>query len=411
MGTLSSSLALPIVLIVLLLPGCNHTGSGELPVRYTKPVLDSCRFEQDHHYLITEPENIEAQQRLPLILVIDPHGDGRLAAEKFSEALVDIQAVIAGSEKIRNNYPDFESSLSHLENDVLAKYPADPEKVIIAGFSGGARMAYYYGMRHKVLGIIMLGAGPGQSFRESGSKRVCMVSGTRDFNFMEQYVPPFTGLYDDREYMADFFRGSHEWPHPENIYESVTYVLKETPDFPERIPVRISEKMLMQYDSLLESNDLFFAGKALEKAWIFSQDHKQRAQISKMIHDFENMPGWMNYNRKFEGNLQQELRMKQAYVDKLADPDTSWWKQEIKSLNQNILSCSDPVKEDFLFRLKGFIGIIFYSRISTMLQDDPHTTGLHHLMIIYELAEPESPDLVKFKRRMRQLPANAMRNP
>jgi hypothetical protein len=404
MNAFTSNYVTPVVLVLLLLPGCQKTTTGVTPVSYIEPVLDSCREEQDHHYFIAEPEYIAAQKKLPLILVIDSHGDGKLATEKFSKALVDIPAVIAGSEKIRNNYQCFESSLSHLENDVLAKYPADPEKVIMAGFSGGARMAYYYGVSHKVLGIIMFGAGPGGSVRETGSQRVYMVSGTRDFNFMELYNPPFTGLSGEDNYMADFFRGSHEWPPAENINESVAYVLEDEPDFPESIRVRMAEKMHTEYDSLLESNDLFLAGKALEKAWIFSPDNKRKSRISQMIDDFKNRPEWNDYNRKFEGYLQKEMRLKQAYMDKLADPDTSWWKKEIQSLNQNILTGSDPVREDFLHRVKGFIGILLYSQINIMLQQDLHTDKLDRLLVIYELAEPGSQDLIRFKQQVQHLP-------
>jgi predicted esterase len=405
MSALASKYAFPLILISLILPGCNKIQTSLPLVRYIKPDLDSCRDEPDHHYLISKPENISAQQRFPLFLVIDPHGDGKLASEKFSDALVDIPAVIVGSEKLRNNYQNFESSLSRLVDDVLAKYPADPDKVTIAGFSGGARMAYYYGMTHKVLGIIMFGAGPDLSKRETGSKRMYAVSGTRDFNFMEQYIPPLSNLYDNPDYMCDFFRGNHEWPPLENIYESVAYILKDESDLPESISTRIFQKMLMEYDSLLESNDLFFAGKALEKAWIFSPDIKGKTRVSQMIDEFKNMPGWIDYNQKFEGYLQKELRLKQAYVEKLADPDTSWWKKEITSLNQNLLTCSDPVKEDFLYRLKGFIGIILYSKINAIFQTDLHTDKLVRLLVVYELAEPGSPDLIKFKYRVQNLPA------
>ncbi len=406
MSALASEYAFFLILISLILPGCNKTRTDLPPVMYIKPEPDSCSNEPDHYYFISKPSDIQKDQRLPLILVIDPHGAGKLASEKFSDALVDIPAVIAGSKKIKNNYQHFESSLSHLAGDVLAKYPADPNKVIIAGFSGGARMAYYYGMSHKVLGIIMFGAGPGRSDRKAGSKRVYAVSGTRDFNFMEQYLPPFSNLFDDPDYMCDFFRGTHDWPPLENIYESVAYFLKDEPDLPGSISTRIYEKMLLEYDSLLKSNDLFFAGKALEKAWIFSPDIKRKTRVSKMIDDFKNMPGWSNYNKKFESYLQKELKLKQAYVDKLADPDTNWWKKEILSLNQNLLSCSDPVKEDFLFRIKGFIGIILYSKINTILQHNLVTDELVRLLVIYELAEPESPDLINFKNQVQHLPEN-----
>jgi predicted esterase len=390
-------------LFLLLTSGCNHTGSEEHPVQYMMPVLDSCNEEPDHLYTISLPDQIPDQQRLPLILLIDPHGDGKLAVEKFTAALTDIPAVIAGSEKIRNNDPEFMSSLEHLAGDVRTKYPVDPDQLIVAGFSGGARMAYYFGMNHNVLGIIMYGAGPDRSARDAGTRRMYLASGTRDFNFMEQYLPPFQGLYDPRNYLPDFFRGSHEWPPAEYIYESVAYILKDEADLPAFIPLQISKRMLTAYDSLRASNELFFAALALEKAWIFNTEPKQKSRLARQINEFNSMPGWIQYNRNFERALQQELRLKQTYVDKLADADTAWWKKEIQGLNNRIQSTSDPETEDLLYRLKGFIGIILYSQINSLLQDERPSPELDRLLTIYELAEPESEDLARFKEQIRRL--------
>jgi predicted esterase len=391
------------LLLLLFPPGCNHAGTQVQPVNYMMPVQDSCNAEPAHQYNVSLPDQIPDQQRLPLILLIDPHGDGTLAVEKFTTALTDIPAVIAGSDKIRNNDPDFMSSLEHLAADVGNKYPVDPDQVIVAGFSGGARMAYYFGMNHNILGIIMYGAGPDRSARDVGTKRMYLVSGTRDFNFMEQYHPPFQGLYDPRDYLPDFFRGSHEWPPEEYIHESVAYVLKDQADFPAFIPSQISEKMLAAYDSLKASNELLFAAKALEKAWIFSADPKQKSRLARQINEFNGMPGWIRYNRNFESALQQELRLKQTYVDKLSGADTTWWKKEIQGLNNRIQSTSDPETEDLLYRLKGFIGIILYSQINSLLQDERTSPELDRLMIIYELAEPQSGDLARFKEQVRRL--------
>ena len=347
---------------------------------------------------------MQAQQRIPLIIVIDPHGDGKLAAEKFSRALSDIPAIVAGSEKLRNNYPDFGSSLSYLIDDIIARYPeADPDKIIVSGFSGGARMAYHYGIQHKVLGIIMFGAGPGSLKGNTPNTRIYAVSGTRDFNFMEQYIPPFSTLNDDLDYKSDFFRGTHEWPPSKNIYESVALILKDEPDFQGSISRGISEELLQEYDSLLESNDLFFAAKALEKALNFSESKNDKNRISGMIDEFKNSPAWIDYSQKFTSFLQKELRLKQAYVEKLADPDTSWWKKEIISLDQNLISCSDPVQEDFYYRIKGFIGIILYSQINALLQQGILTEELTSLVYIYEYAEPDSQDLISFKASIIQL--------
>lgn len=391
------------LLLMLFPPGCNPAGTQVHPVQYMVPFPDSCNSEPGHLYTVSLPDHIQDQQRLPLILLIDPHGDGKLAVEKFTEALTDIPAVIAGSEKIRNNDPDFISSLTHLAEDVQNKYPVDPGQVIVGGFSGGARMAYYFGMNHNILGIIMYGAGPDRPVRDMGTRRMYLVSGTRDFNFMEQYLPPFQGLYEPRNYLPDYFRGGHEWPPGDYIHESVAYILKDQVEFPAFIPLQISDRMLAAYDSLRESNELFFAAKALEKAWVFSADPKQTSRLAKQINDFNSMTGWIQYNGRFESALQQELRLKQTYLDKLADPDTTWWKNEIQGLNLRIQSTSDPETEDLLYRIKGFIGIILYSQINSQLQNEQLTPELVRLLDIYEMAEPESEDLERFKQQVERL--------
>jgi len=403
MSNLALTYTVLIILFIFIVSGCQNKQSDSTTVRYSIPHMDSCRDEPDHKYLISEPEFVSAGQEFPLIIVIDPHGNGNLAVEKFTHAMGDIPALIAGSEKLKNNYTGFELSLSHLYNDVLAKYPADPERVILAGFSGGARMAYAYGMRYTPLGIIMFGAGPGPLNDQMKGNRIYAVSGTRDFNFMEQYLPPFSSITDDLDYTADFFRGKHEWPPSKNIYESVAYCLKDEAEFSKSIPTEISEKLMHEYDSLLVSNNLFFAGKALEKAWAFTTDSRNKTRILRVINGFKNTPGWNDCMNQYQSYLQKELKLKNAYVSKLADPDTSWWKNEINSLHKNLISCSDPVQEDFLYRLQGFIGIILYSQINTLLQNEEPGRDLANLLVIYEYAEPESPDLLKFKSHFRQL--------
>lgn len=251
--------------------------------KYHEPIEDYCNKEPDHKYVITWTEEFENEVRLPLIIAIDPHGNGGNAVIKFIGALENVPAIIAGSEKIRNNYAGFNKSIELLFEDIRAKYPVDRDKIIIAGFSGGARMAFHYGANHKVAGIIMYGAGPGKLPEEFGKKRVYTVSGTRDFNFMEQYVPLFSDLKPDGWFFADYFRGSHDWPPVQEINESVVYILRERTNEWDNILDRITVRNLLRSNSLITTNDLFFAGKALEKAWCFNYDKKREKQVLKKL--------------------------------------------------------------------------------------------------------------------------------
>lgn len=386
-----------ILLSFALMSGCSGNRTILPEVSYTNPALDSCISETGHRYYISMPENIDSGRKIPLIIAIDPHGDGQLAVKKFAGSLPGIPAIIVGSEKLRNNYEGFEASITALRDGVQARYPVDPERFIIAGFSGGARIAYYFGMSHKVCGIIMYGAGPGKVPAGAMTKRLYAVSGTRDFNFMEQYVPLFSGMNGEIDYFTDYFRGTHEWPPSGNIYESVVYVLRDSPDTDKSVLKGMADRFLTEYDSLLKANDLFFAGKALEKAWHFVPGTKDKEKIAEKIDAFKKMSAFTEYQEKFESFLRREIKLKQAYAGRLSDPDTAWWYREISSLQNNLENCTDSMQADYFYRLKGFTGIILYSQINDLLRQGIINEQVRKLLVIYEQAEPVSSDLFYFK--------------
>lgn len=362
---------------------------------YTKPLPDSCATDPQHHYFVSLPEDLPPGVSVPLILAIDPHGDGRLAVEKFAGALGGIPAVVAGSEMIRNNFSGFNEALEGLYQDVSHKYPVDRGSLVVAGFSGGARMAWYYGMNHPVKGIIMFGAGPDRVPGDLGGKTLYAVSGTRGFNFIEQYRPLFSDM-DRDDYVTDYFRGIHEWPPQQKIHESVAYVLRDGPYAGKSLLGNLSEGFLASCDSLMGAGELFFAGKALEKAWYFAPSQGRRKKIEAKISDFSSMPEWITFNGQFIRYLRKEQEVKNAYMGMLDQPDTIRWKHELSSLYDNLNTCTDSTMKDFYSRIKGFTGILLYSRINQLLQQGGDEETVRKLMVVYRLAEPSSPDLYYF---------------
>jgi predicted esterase len=392
-----------LFLAILLIHGCK-TGRGEISSGgFTEPSLDSCRIEPDHQYDISLPDPTSGKQVLPLVIIIDPHGDGLTAIQKFRGALKGLPVVMAGSEKLRNNYEGFEASLKNLHQDIINKYPVDPQKVIVAGFSGGARMALYYGLKYPVNGIIMFGAGPGQLPASSARKQIYAVSGTRDFNFVEQYRRLFMGIPNGSGYVSDYFRGIHEWPPERYIRESVVFCLKvETEPF-HRISHDLSGKFLEEFDSLRNVNDLFFAGKALEKAWYFATKPVQQKQLLEKINKFEHQAAWFTCQKEFEAYLTKENRVKQMFAENLADPDMAWWNAELDTLFTKISTSGEPVETDYYYRLKGFLGIYLYSRLNQLLMGGNTTNLTDRLLEIYARVEPQSEDLVRFRSELSRL--------
>lgn len=386
-----------ILLCALLISACKiHQGTADT-VGFTDPVLDSCRLEVDHHYYISKPVQINPGQKFPVIIIIDPHGDGLSGVQKFREALEDLPVLIAASNKIRNNDADFDVSLENVYKDLLSKYPVDPARILMAGFSGGARMALYYGLNNPVLGIIMFGAGPDNAVTGIQHSQIYGVSGTRDFNFIEQYRPLFNSIGSDSRYMNDYFKGTHAWPPERYILESVVFCLRESSASFQALSRELSDRFLEESDSLQNEKDLFFAGKALEKAWYFAGESPQQNLISRKINTFRSNPGWLAYQENIESLLGSEVSLKQRYAQHLVDPDTTWWSMEISKLYTQINDSWDPAEKDYYFRLKGFLGIYLYSQINRLLREKPSVNLLERFIWIYEKVEPDSEDLELFK--------------
>ena len=379
-----------------LLPGCKGDREITKSLAFTDPVLETCIMESDHHYYAILPDQIPSGQKIPLLMVIDPHGDGLTTINRFKNALEGLPLVIAASNKVENNYSGFEASLENMKNDLLTKYAVDPRFIIVSGFSGGARMAYYYGLNSPVHGIIMFGAGPDQHRGPVPNKPIYAVSGTRDFNFSEQYRPLFRDFQKIPPYLSDYFRGTHSWPPESYILEAVVFCMMQDSDIFRELAGKHARSFLMEADSLEKAKDLLFAGKALEKAWYFAAGDQKKA-LTGQIDAFKNNPEWKAYQGKIDSLLKSEEKMKYFYAEHLVDPDTVWWNGALNHLKSQMNFSQDSLEKDYYYRLKGFLGIYLYSQINTFLQKQGPGDLTLRLIRIYEELEPDSEDLKKFK--------------
>ncbi len=62
----------------------------------------------------------------------------------------------------------------------------------------------------------------------------------------------------------------------------------------------------------------------------------QQKSLPGKIEAFKSNPQWTAYQNKFEALLKSEEQKKSFYVQKLADPDTSWWSNELSILLKQI---------------------------------------------------------------------------
>jgi hypothetical protein len=181
------------------------------------------------------------------------------------------------------------------------------------------------------------------------------------------------------------------------------YCLREDTDPYQHLSHRLSGEFLEEYDSLQNAKDLFFAGKALEKAWYFATSTSQRKELLRKINTFANTSEWTSCQTRMETYLKAEDKIKRMYAENLTDPRVEWWTKALNSLFAKISHGSDAMEEDYYYRLKGFLGIYLYSQINELLLAKNTTDLMDRLLEIYERVEPQSEDLVHFKAELSSL--------
>ncbi len=369
--------------------------SGMIPERvaYQEIKEDFCLTQPEHKYHILLPCEMDQLSQFPLLIVLDAHGDGGMAVEKFQEAVQYYPCLVAGSDLIRNNFAGFENAIGQLLDDLMDKYPVDRKHIVISGFSGGARMAYYFSLRYPVSGLLMCGAGPAA---ERPSCPVYTISGMGDFNFAEQYVRPgATSLSDDR-YTSDYFHGIHEWPQPQQLSNALLILFKSLGSTTGQRKIR-SLELLENADSLSSAGDEFMAWKAVEKCAKMAERPSVRKQAADLGDEMLQDRGFQEAIRTLERDLNDEAQLQQEYPRRLLQENTGWWEKELTELNNNLSEAGPGLEKDHYLRIRGYIGILLYSVINRMIHNDPGNPQLQVMLDTYALAEPENPDVYFFR--------------
>lgn len=369
---------------LILLVACPE--NDPLAVNYTAPGLEKCLNDSLNTYHFILPEG--AKEKLPLLVVLDPHGNGLLAVNVCRKAVSRFPCIVVGSDRVRNNLQGYESIIRQVVEDASQKFPVDPRLVYIAGFSGGARMAYAYALHHPVKGVLMCGAGPSGNSSQTLPFRLYMISGTTDFNFAEQYYNPLKKT-PELNYFTDFFRGKHEWPSPSLIEDGLLYLMAEEIQGGTQILRNKAASLENMADSLENTGNHFFAIKSIEKAILFDPDNKA---LHKRLKAFEKSAG--SGLAGLENNLAMENKAFRAYSEAILRHDSLWWFNEIRQLDRKINN-TEGEEQDHLLRIRAFLGVMFYSMANRMIRSHEGEI-VPHLLAAYRCLEPENPDVYYF---------------
>lgn len=183
-----------------------------------------CAGDPSQTYALYLPSGYTPERRWSVIFAFHPAARGPLMVEKFRAAAEQYGYIVAASNNSRNGSNDVSAAAAQaVSADVGRRFSIDPERVYLAGMSGGARVAMGIALANtRIAGVIASSAGfPDSRPRSKVPFAVFGTAGTEDFNYMEMR------LLDQRLASPHFlavFRGGHTLPPDDVAVDAVEWL-------------------------------------------------------------------------------------------------------------------------------------------------------------------------------------------
>jgi predicted esterase len=202
----------------------------------------NCQRDTTQQYALFVPKGYNPENPATLLIFLDPMGSGDVPVEMYSSLANEFSIVMAGSYNSKNfNSATSVESFVAIYNDLVKRYTIDPERIWVAGFSGGARagaaIATTYG---EIKGVIGCGAGFASDEQIITNKKqaYAAVVGTGDMNYSE--------LLDNSHYLDEkkisnlllTFDGGHQWPPVEQLGLAIEWLQSQVDPIPSLPTVR-----------------------------------------------------------------------------------------------------------------------------------------------------------------------------
>ena len=303
-------------------------------VKIDTTVLNELIKENDSYsFYVPKREN---DQKFPLLLLFDPQASSTNAVNKYIDLAEKHGFIIACSKLSRNGVPleNAKSDTKSILSEIKTNLPVDSTKIILAGFSGGARTVIELGKRlNEVKGIIACGAT--NPIDEKQGKRYALITGREDFNYLE-FLDVAIPMEKEKNIWAMTSDNKHEWP---------------------------SEQIM-------------------EDAFLFVTGAKEKS-------------GKIEISEEEKSIIEQEKYERQLLAQAIRTSTLNWWKKKTDNLRKTAME-GEKLEAQSAKRLLAYSGLLSYVFTRRALQSG-NNDFIVHCLNVYEYLEPQNPDMKFYK--------------
>jgi dienelactone hydrolase len=365
-----------------------------------------CRSNPEHTYAYYLPSSYSAEKQYPVIIAYDALARGYLSVSKFKNAAEKYGYIIVGSNDARNGLRDINPVINSLWEDVMGRFSIDQKRIYAAGFSGGARIAASVAIyKGGVKGVIGCAGGMPSVGQEIGKKFDFIgIVGLNDFNYQEMKTLDKAMTENGFTNQLLTFYGGHEWPPQDVLSKAIEW-----------LDLMNMKKGELAIDDNLVRNYTASYADTINTAQIMGEYFKAYQFYNILLKDLDGLYDISEYQKSYNELLKnptinESLNLEKVEKEKehndqekllnyFKSNNFTKIKEEINRLKKN------ATQSHINKRLLGFIGMLsyLYTEQAVNSQNIPAYKGF---IDIYELIEPQNPDMECFKACQAMMESN-----
>lgn len=345
----------------------------------TGVIIDSVKITTNpaESYAIYFPKKYDAKTPLASVFIFEPGGKGKRGIEPFILAAETYNYILVCSNTLRNGPTQNNIAIANrLFDDVLQAYSFDVSQLYISGFSGGARLASFFGISTGAFqGVIACGAsfnGTDKFIPPSNNFSYVGMVGDRDMNYQEMIENK--AWLDKAKIVNTLFVAhvEHVWPKQSEMLRAFDWLeiqayRKNIRPKNDTIIKRIYDTNLRIADSLKANKEMVFSVNVYEKGITLfntNEDNILRAKIAeiKKSREYKDEIAKIEKTKVLENEILDKLSLRFDQELKSAKSNSSFkfWKSEIKDLNVMKLDGKNPLVQNMAIRVLYWFQVLVY---------------------------------------------------
>lgn len=330
----------------------------------------------------------------PVVYFFDPHADGNLPLEKYKSVADAFKFIMVGCNSVDNGMP-FEQSqqiANVLFSDCQNRLPISTQQQIIAGFSGGSKVACNLAMsQHFFSGLIACSGALFENGKFDKNMSVVSVAGINDFNYHEMVA--LEKSVDVTHHAFIETDSTHQWPDKSDMYDAMLFTLMQ---MVKQNKLQIQKTVIENYyqtwlkkiNSLQNKSSVDKQFKQLQFGVVCFDGLTDVASLKSKLKEIENSESLRKWRMRSQNLQYQEKEMQKMLRDAFSNQNISWWQKEIADLKIAAKNSNDKMLAAMSNRLLGFIGIACYSFAKQLVNENAPESD--KVLQIYQTVEPNN---------------------